>query len=210
MVRVTLPPGRRRYTSLRPCSHAGTLLRCRCGPGSGLLQSGCGSGGPSRRRRSCSVQTSRVPNLGAAETRPKSALQHVPPSVLMPQGPSDTSAGSLPVRLACAAAELERPFARPPECWTDPGSGSSRRAPGSGQAVAGSRTMRNSRNFPTQGSADLPDKRLGQRRSAARLLAVLVLAQVHHPDFVANAVAGEVDDDVVALGDALLVELRWR
>ena len=34
----------------------------------------------------------------------------------------------------------------------------------------------------------------------------LVFAQVDHPDFVSNAVLGEIDDDVIALGDALFVK----
>ena len=35
-----------------------------------------------------------------------------------------------------------------------------------------------------------------------------MLEQVHHPDLLPDAVAGKVDDDVVAFGDTLLVQLR--
>src|SRR6185312_11201431 len=45
------------------------------------------------------------------------------------------------------------------------------------------------------------------REIGRRLLAILVFAQVHHPDFVSNVVAGEVNDDVITFGDTLLVKL---
>src|SRR5215470_5132420 len=50
-------------------------------------------------------------------------------------------------------------------------------------------------------------ERLGQRDGLLWHRAVLVLEQVHHPDALPDAVAGKVYDDVVALGDPLLVEL---
>ena len=56
----------------------------------------------------------------------------------------------------------------------------------------------------------LPREGLAQRHILLRSPAVLVLAQVDQPDLVVDAIPREVDDDVVALGDALLVQLRQR
>src|SRR5207244_5698299 len=49
-------------------------------------------------------------------------------------------------------------------------------------------------------------QRLGQGEGARRHRAVLVREQVHHPYALPDAVAGEVDHDVVALGDSQLVQ----
>src|SRR3954470_1759705 len=53
----------------------------------------------------------------------------------------------------------------------------------------------------------LARERVAQGQVLRRLLPVRMLAQVDHVDALADLVAREVDDDVVALGDALLVEL---
>ena len=153
--------------ALLPRRHVARV--CRCGRGSGPPRSGCGSGDPSRRRRfsgsrSRACRTSAPPRPGRSRRASMS-----PPSVLMPHGPTNAVIGSLLVCLA-PSPELEDPRRAPPGSSTDPGSGSGRRAPGSRRAAAGLRTMRNSRNRPTQGSGDLPDSASASVRSFAGLL----------------------------------------
>src|ERR1051326_2858108 len=84
---VTLPAGRRRYTSLRPFSQAGTFealpFRARIWPSSKWMWIGW----PQPPPPFCSVQTSRVPYPGAAEMRPQLAFNIFPLSVCTPHGP---------------------------------------------------------------------------------------------------------------------------
>jgi hypothetical protein len=154
------------------------------------------------------VQISRVPNLGAAEMRPKSAASMSPPSVLMPHGPKNDDTGSK-VFCSGAACRTRSALARDRDL-RQVGFGIITAGTWLTSGVAGLRTMRNSRNRPTQGSAELPESASASVRSSRHALAVLVLGEVHHVDLLPDAVAREVDDDVVALGDALLVELGER
>ena len=156
------------------------------------------------------VQISRVPNLGAAETRPKSAVEHAAVVGLdAPRADRTTVTGSLVVWLA-PRAELERARRAPPGCSTGRGSGSCAAGTWLTSGVAGLRTMRNSRNLPTQGSDELPESASASVRSSAGLLPSWCSARFTIQTLSPDAVAREVDDDVVALGDALLVELRER
>ena len=60
---------------------------------------------------------------------------------------------------------------------------------------------------PDGGIAVDPGHGLAQAQRSVRLAAVGLLQQVDEIDAVADAELGEIDDDVVALGDALLVQL---
>ena len=51
---------------------------------------------------------------------------------------------------------------------------------------------------------------VSNRTICRRFLAILVFAEVDQPDFVAQVVAREVNDDVIAFSDTLLVELNER
>src|ERR1700730_1727371 len=141
-----------------------------------------------------SFQTSRVPSLGAAESRLKSASRSSPSSVLMVQG-----AESLPpspnTKVRCRATGI----------FDRSGFGISVEGTLLGSVLAFIGITRNSRNSPTQGSLDLPERAWATERS--RPGPVLMLAQVHHPDLLARCVTREIDDDIVAFRDTLFVQL---
>src|SRR5689334_15039725 len=103
----------------------------------------------------CRVQISRVPNFGAAETRPKSALSLSPPFVPMPHGPRNEVTGSLVVWSALSPKTNVRVLAT--GMADRSGFGTSTAGTWLMSGWAGSRTMRNSRNFPTHGSLELPE-----------------------------------------------------
>src|SRR6266446_7223053 len=100
-------------------------------------------------------QISRVPNLGAAEIRPKSASSLSPPSVPMPQGPRNDVTGSL----VFWVAPSPNTNVRVRVTGIDDRSGFGIRVAGTwlgSQPPVGPRTIRNSRNLPTHGSLELP------------------------------------------------------
>ena len=61
--------------------------------------------------------------------------------------------------------------------------------------------------LPDAGIVRFSRERLAEREVFVRSLPILMLSQVHHPDLLPDLVAGEINDDVVALGDAQLVRL---
>ena len=67
-------------------------------------------------------------------------------------------------------------------------------------------TTRNCSIAPSTGSSNIALQGLRQRHRAVGLVAAGLLQDIDEVQFVADAEPREVDDDVVALGDALLVE----
>src|ERR1051325_4874729 len=94
-VRVTDPPGRSRQTSLRPFSQAGTFAALPLRASVWHSSKWMWIGGSQPPPPFFSVQISRLPEWGAAETRPKSAANIWLSFTLMPQGPKNVLTGSL-------------------------------------------------------------------------------------------------------------------
>src|SRR3954465_10119145 len=111
------------------------------------------------------VQISRVPYLGAAETRPKSAFSILLLSVLTPHGPKKALTGPLVFWLPPAPNSNTR--SRTTGIFERSGFGIIVLGTLLRSGVAGLRTTRNSRNRPTHGSSDVPESASARDRSFA-------------------------------------------
>ena len=218
MVRVTLPPGRRRYTSLRPFSPCRNVSSAAiAGRGSGLLQSGCGSGGPNRRHHSVGSRLSRVPTPAPRKPGQSRALSVGPLFGLYAPWAGLTASSRWRMRpdrqlttAAGAAAKRERICSAATGMLERSGFGIiTCRHLLLTSGVAGLRTMRNSSKLcQRKDRSTCRQARQRYERSLAWLLPSLCSATFTIQTLIANVVAGEINDPVVALGDALLIGNR--